>query len=109
MSSDRGVCRNGDDTDDSVGVDTYERAYDSSEDGIEPDLQLEDTDIVECFRDLDKEISNLIKAEPVSEPSFGLASPPASEIIMQKIWWMYTLITGVGSSYWTGIEYRSPT
>ena len=42
---------------------------------------MEDKDIVECFGDLDEEISKLIKAEPVPEPSFGLysASPPASD------------------------------
>jgi hypothetical protein len=41
---------------------------------------VKDKDIVECFGDLDEEIGKLIKAEPVSDPSFGLysTSPPAS-------------------------------
>jgi hypothetical protein len=56
------------------GIYTDEGAYESSDDSIEPDFKVEDKDPVECFGDLDEEISKLIKAEPASETSFGLYS-----------------------------------
>jgi hypothetical protein len=60
------------------GIYTDEGAYESSEDSIEPDFKVEDKDPVECFEDLDEEISKLIKVEPASETSRGLYSAPSS-------------------------------
>jgi hypothetical protein len=52
-----------------------EQDDESSEGCIEPDFKVEDEYSVNCFGDLDEEISKLIKREPpASEASFGLDS-----------------------------------
>jgi hypothetical protein len=54
-----------------------EKADESNEDCIEPDFKVEDEYSVNSFGDLDKEISKLIKPEPLlSKASFGLYSTP---------------------------------